>query len=103
MIQYDDVITYRIISLRNTVVARSTGELELFHQGDENRAQLHIGELLTNAAMASSTKRKVRAVSTLSDKTVTIINLLLVLVVLFSRSLVPTVRLPVQRIGEELL
>ena len=94
-------LTYRVVSLGEGGITARVGELEMSHQRSQDCAQLHVGELLTNAAMAASTEGKVRAVGTLGDQAVTVVNLLLILV-LGGLGLIPAVGVPLERLGKEL-
>lgn len=93
--------THRVISIGEGGFAAGVGELEMLHQRSQDCAQLHIGELLTNAAMTASTEWQVRTVCALGDQTISIIDLLLIFV-LGKFGLVPTVGVPLEGLGEEL-
>jgi hypothetical protein len=73
------------------------------HQGSQDCAQLHIGELLTNAAMATSTERQIGTVGALGNQAIAIIDLLLIFLLgSLGSSLIPAVGVPLQGLGEEL-
>lgn len=102
----------RVISSNNTLDALGVVELQIANDGGEDGLQLHVGELLANAAMPASTEGQVRRCGALADNAVAVIlgllddALLDVLGrkadVLLGGSLVPSVGLPLQRLGEVL-
>lgn len=91
--------TYRVISGRHIFDIWQFLELELSGQYHTDGTQLNIGKLLTNATMAPSSRRQVGASSSFADKTITIVNLL---VIPRGVDTIPSVGFPIQWLGEVL-
>jgi hypothetical protein len=97
--------TYRVICVRDRLFIGLRYGIELIqsHKSHGNCDQLDIGELLADTPVAPGSEWKIGAISTLANKTVTVINLLLIVSGIGDSIFVPTVRIPFQRIWEEFL
>lgn len=94
-------MTYRVICVDNTLHTIRVSELKSPYQRGGDGAQLHVCKMFTDAAMPSSTEWKVRAVRTLVDSPVAVVDLFAsILVNSHIVSLVPAVGFPLQWVTE---